>query len=277
MSRPESRASEKNLEDMTLKELRAELKKSNRQRSFERSRMINDMINNKIANDYESTIQPIIDDLGHKLDSLFQELKNITNEKDGELNQNEYILRESIEDSFSEMRQRQLLEMTELEVEKKSELIREKKRSPSSVQQLISLSIKLADRQEFDKAIDADHEAELLQQKEAEERLYQIELKYKKLTDSLLQKFTLELNGLQGKLDSGLNMIQKQYQQQILNVQKSIEINVKSSLLNAINAANNQVNKKEKQTEITQRLNNFVIQKAMENGMTKNLTFEQQQ
>ncbi|KAK8890973.1 hypothetical protein M9Y10_028174 [Tritrichomonas musculus] len=277
MSRPESRASEKNLEDMTVKELRAELKKSNRQRSFERSRMINDMINNKIANDYESTIQPIIDDLGHKLDSLFQELKNITNEKDGELNQNEYILRESIEDSFSEMRQRQLLEMTELEVEKKSELIREKKRSPSSVQQLISLSIKLADRQEFDKAIDADHEAELLQQKEAEERLYQIELKYKKLTDSLLQKFTLELNGLQGKLDSGLNMIQKQYQQQILNVQKSIEINVKSSLLNAINAANNQVNKKEKQTEITQRLNNFVIQKAMENGMTKNLTFEQQQ
>ena len=277
MSRPESRASEKNLEDMTVKELRAELKKSNRQRSFERSRMINDMINNKIANDYESTIQPIIDDLGHKLDSLFQELKNITNEKDGELNQNEYILRESIEDSFSEMRQRQLLEMTELEVEKKSELIREKKRSPSSVQQLISLSIKLADRQEFDKAIDADHEAELLQQKEAEERLYQIELKYKKLTDSLLQKFTLELNGLQGKLDSGLNMIQKQYQQQILNVQKSIEINVKSSLLNAINAANNQVNKKEKQTEITQRLKNFVIQKAMENGMTKNLTFEQQQ
>ena len=277
MSRPESRASEKNLEDMTVKELRAELKKSNRQRSFERSRMINDMINNKIANDYESTIQPIIDDLGHKLDSLFQELKNITNEKDGELNQNEYILRESIEDSFSEMRQRQLLEMTELEVEKKSELIREKKRSPSSVQQLISLLIKLADRQEFDKAIDADHEAELLQQKEAEERLYQIELKYKKLTDSLLQKFTLELNGLQGKLDSGLNMIQKQYQQQILNVQKSIEINVKSSLLNAINAANNQVNKKEKQTEITQRLNNFVIQKAMENGMTKNLTFEQQQ
>lgn len=274
MSRPESAASEKNYEEMSVIELRAELKKSNRNRTFELSRRINDILNNKLVNDYESTIQPIIDELGQKLDNAFQEFNEITDEKNGEYNQNESILRESIEDSFIEMRQRQLSEMTELEIQKRSELIREKKRSPSSVQQLISLSIKLADRQEFDKAIDVDHEAEILQQKEAEERLYQIELKYRKLTESLLQKFTLELNGLQGKLDSGLNVIQKQYQQQLLNAQKTLEITVKSSLLNSINTANSRVNKKEKQTEITSRINNFVIKKALENGMNKNLTFE---
>lgn len=276
MSRPESVTQEINYEEMSLKDLRAELKKSNRNRTFDLSRKINDIINNKLVNDYESTIQPIMDELGKKLDSTFQEFNEITDEKNSEFNQNESLLRESIEDSFAEMRQRQLSEMTELEIQKRSELIREKKRSPSSVQQLISLSIKLADRQEFDKAIDVDHEAEILQQKEADERLYQIELKYKKLTDSLLQKFTLELNGLQGKLDSGMNIIQKQYQQQILNAQKTVEITVKSSLLNSINLANSKVNKKEKQTEITSRLNNFVIKKALENGMSKNLTFEQQ-
>lgn len=276
MSRPESVTQEINYEEMSLKDLRAELKKSNRNRTFDLSRKINDIINNKLVNDYESTIQPIMDELGKKLDNTFQEFNEITDEKNSEFNQNESLLRESIEDSFAEMRQRQLSEMTELEIQKRSELIREKKRSPSSVQQLISLSIKLADRQEFDKAIDVDHEAEILQQKEADERLYQIELKYKKLTDSLLQKFTLELNGLQGKLDSGMNIIQKQYQQQILNAQKTVEITVKSSLLNSINLANSKVNKKEKQTEITSRLNNFVIKKALENGMSKNLTFEQQ-
>lgn len=276
MSRPESVTQETNYEEMTVRDLRAELKKSNRNRTFDLSRKINDIINNKMTNEYESTIQPIMSDLGKKLDNTFQEFNEITNEKNGELNQNESILRESIEDSFEEMQQRQLLEFTELEIQKRSEIIREKKRSPSSVQQLISLSIKLADRQEFDKAIDADHEAEILQQKEADERLFQIELKYKKLTDSLLQKFALELKGLQDKLDSGLGIIQKQYQQQLLNAQKSVEITVKSSLLNSINLANAKVNKKEKQTEITSRLNNFVIKKAIENGMNKNLTFDQQ-
>lgn len=276
MSRPESVTQETNYEEMTVRDLRAELKKSNRNRTFDLSRKINDIINNKMTNEYESTIQPIMSDLGKKLDNTFQEFNEITNEKNGELNQNESILRESIEDSFEEMQQRQLSEFTELEIQKRSEIIREKKRSPSSVQQLISLSIKLADRQEFDKAIDADHEAEILQQKEADERLFQIELKYKKLTDSLLQKFALELKGLQDKLDSGLGIIQKQYQQQLLNAQKSVEITVKSSLLNSINLANAKVNKKEKQTEITSRLNNFVIKKAIENGMNKNLTFDQQ-
>ncbi|OHS96555.1 hypothetical protein TRFO_37299 [Tritrichomonas foetus] len=260
---------------MDVQKLRAELKKSNKARTFLKSRKIDEILTKKLSDSIESIIQPIMNDLDKKLDDIFNELKEISEQKNEEYGHNEALLRQSIEDTFEEIKERQLNELKELEVQKRSELIRERKRMPPSVKHLRDLSVVLADHKKYEEAMNLDQEAEILQEREAEERIEQIEIKYRKLNESLFSRFAKELKSLQEKLDNGLNMIFDQHNNQLINAQKIAEVTVKSSLLNAINLANNKVNKNNKVAEITTRFTNFVTKKALDNGMSKNLTFEQ--
>ena len=261
-------------EQMSVLQLREKLKKLNRKRKFLKSQKVDEILAKKTADKSDTIVQKHIDALQQKMDEIFKDLQELTDMKNGEYSQNEQILRTSIDETFEEMKERQLNELTELEIQHQAELLREKNRKLANVKHLENLSIILADNKQYVEAINVDNEARVLDESQKSERLDQIDMKYKTLKQSLLKKFSNEIKLLQEKLDIGLRMIMDQHNTQVKNAYKIAEVTIQSSLLKAINDAQNEVKRFDKNADISAKITKFVTDNAKKNGMTKNLTFD---
>ena len=262
-------------ESMSIEKLRKYLKDSNKSRTFEKSRQINEIIHKRLHSDVEGALKPIMESLDGDIKKAFAEYKAACDEYAEEFKQREQYLRLGIDDTFGEMVERHIADLKELEIQCGLEALREERRTPAIVKLLTKISIHLADREEYDQAISIDREATEAGEKEAAERANAIKLKYSKLRKTMADRFEKEIRLLEERLEKGLAAVDDQYAGEIKIQQKQCSCAVQRLLLAAINKATSQVRKKDKQAEITTRLTDFVRKRVAEFGMNRKLLFDE--
>lgn len=272
---PLTDAEREKCESMSIEELRKYLKESNKSRTFEKSRQINEIIHKRLHSGVEDALKPIMESLDRDVKKAYEEFKAACDEYTEEFRQREQYLRLGIDDTFAEMRERHINDLTELETLCGLEALHEERRTPAIVKLLTKISIHLADREEYDQAISMDREATEAGEKEAAERAAAIQIKYGKLRRTLADRFEKEIRLLEERLVKGLASVDEQLAGEIKIQQRQFSCAVQRLLLAAINKATSQVGKKDKQAEITTRLTDFVRKRAMEYGMNRKLLFEE--
>lgn len=277
MSKP-STLTEKERQDystMSIENLRAALKESNKKRQFERSREINKIIKDKQQSNKENTIQPILQRLDEQLTECFEEYKSICQQLAEDFTQREQYHRLAIDNAFLELKEKQLNDFTELEIQRGLECQKEHNRQSANVKLLTKVSEWLADRELYDDAIDMDNEATKLNETEAVKRVESQEKKYSVLEANLLRRFEREFQLLEERLSNGLATLADQKESEFKTQQKQCSCAVQRLLLAAVNDGIKKIGKKDKQTEITTRVTNFVKKRALEFGMNSKLLFDQ--
>jgi hypothetical protein len=144
-----------------------------------------------------------------------------------EFQQREHYFRQSIDESFSQMNERHIQLLTELELISESERVRSAKRFTANVSSLERISIYLADRQEFDQAIAISREAKATQESEASDRIQLLELRCQTLTRQLFAKFEKEFALLEDRLANGLGALRGELAQEIRNHRRQCSVAVR--------------------------------------------------
>jgi hypothetical protein len=259
---------------LSIEELRKQIKLSNRARTFQKSRELDEILEKRLQSRLENVLRPIIEKLNKDLEESFNEHQSIVAQLEEESHQREQYLREAIDISFSEMKDRQVAKLVELEMQRQSENLREKGRAPASVQELQRMSVSLADRGEYDDAMKIDREASIIMDHEVEERQKIIEQRFAILSKNLFSQFEKEIQLLQDRLKKGIQAILDQLSDETQMQKKQFSMAVQRLLLSGVSQANTEVWQKERQLEINSRLTNFVRKRALSYGMNKNLNFD---
>lgn len=255
-------------------ELRRDLKESNKKRTFARSQAIDKIIKERSSSEIDTAIKSVLNKLDKELNDAFSLHKDSVDQTNEEFKKNEDLLRLTIDDSFAELKERQLKSLTDVEFQKESDLIREDRRETSSVIELRRLATVYADQGDFERAMKVDNEADAIHAAETEEQLKRAQIKYQKRVDQLFIQFGTEIDVLETRLKKGLDSLNAKKIDELTNIQKNTSVVVQRLLLSAINDTNKKVKKIELQSEISNRLTNFVRKKATENGMNRKLQFD---
>ncbi|OHS93799.1 hypothetical protein TRFO_02309 [Tritrichomonas foetus] len=255
-------------------ELRRDLKDSNKKRTFARSKALDKIIKERSSSEVDTSIQTVLKKLDKDLDDVFVKHEEGVQQIDEEYKNKENLLRLTIDDSFAELKERQLKSLTDVEVQKESELLREDRRETSAVYQLRLLATRYADQGDFERAMKVDNEANEMHARETEDQTKRTNIRFQKRVDQLLIQFGTEIDVLENRLKKGLDSLEIQKHGEIVNQQKTTSVAVQRLLLASINETNKKVKKIELQGEISNRLTNFVRKKANENGMNRKLQYD---
>ena len=254
--------------------VRKALKESNMKRTFQRSKELDKIIKSRSSTNYDQAINESLQKLDKDLDDTFSRHEESIEQIDDEYKNKENLLRLTIDDSFAELKERQLQSLVDIEVQKESELIRENKRETSTVYQLRLLATRYADQGDFDNAMKIDEEADQIHKQEVLQQSEKTIKSYDKRKNQLLTQFGTEIDVLESRLKKGLLALQNQRNTEIVNQQKTTAALVQRQLLAAINETNKKVKKIEMQSDITNKLTNFVRNKASEKGMNRKLQYD---
>lgn len=257
-----------------IAELRKLLKDSNQKRTFKKSKQIDKILKSKTTMNYDDAISS-----GKKqLDSKFAQIFSVHNDQISQIEEdfkkNELNLRRSINDSFQEMKDRQLQSWIKVQAQKSSELKREKARSNSTIKSLQKIAVSYADQGEYEKAIMADNEAQALQQEEALLQTRQTEIAYSKRFSQLQAQFGLEIDVLESRLNKGFEGINQQKLDEIRKCQNNTSAAIQRAVISIINSTKSKVPKVEAQADITTSLTMYAKKKATENGMNRQFQFD---
>ena len=255
-------------------ELRRDLKESNRKRTFARSQAIDKIIKERSSSEIDTAINSIEKKLNKELNDAFSLHRDSVEQTIEEFKKNEDLLRLTIDDSFAELKERQMKSLTDVEFQKESELIREDRRETSTVLELRRLATVYADQGDFERAMKVDNEADEMHAAETEEQIKRALVRYQKRVEQLFIQFGTEIDVLETRLKKGLESLNAKKIDELANIQKNTSVVVQRLLLSAINDTNKRVKKIELQSEISNRLTNFVKKKATENGMNRKLQFD---
>lgn len=255
-------------------ELRRDLKESNKKRTFARSQAIDKIIKERSSSEIDTAISSVLKKLDKELNDAFSLHQDSVEQTIEEFKKNEDLLRLTIDDSFAELKERQLKSLTDVEFQKESDLIREDRRETSTVIELRRLATVYADQGDFERAMKVDNEADVIHAAETEEQLKKAQTRYQKRVDQLFIQFGTEIDVLETRLKKGLDSLNAKRIDELNNIQKNTSVVVQRLLLSAINDTNKKVKKIELQSEISNRLTNFVRKKATENGMNRKLQFD---
>ena len=257
-----------------IAELRKLLKDSNQKRTFKKSKQIDRILKSKTTMNYDDAVSS-----GKKqLDSKFAQIFSVHNDQISQIEEdfkkNELNLRRSINDSFQEMKDRQLQSWIKVEAQKSSELKREKARSNSTIKSLQKIAVSYADQGEYEKAIMADNEAQALQQEEALLQTRQTEIAYSKRFSQLQAQFGLEIDVLESRLNKGFEGINQQKLDEIRKCQNNTSAAIQRAVISIINSTKSKVPKVETQADIATSLTMYAKKKATENGMNRQFQFD---
>lgn len=230
-----------------------------------------------IQTNEKDAVTSAIRKLSDQITAQCGEYKSIVARLQSEFKEREDDLRETVDDSFSDLQDRQLQLLAELELFHKQENVRAATRSTANVFSLEQISIYLADQEEFDRAISISRQAEVLQRSETKDRQRDLEVRVGLLAQSLLAKFEKEIQLLEERLVKGLQGIHEQLAVEVQIQQKQVSGAIQRLTLDAIRDANRHVKKKERESEINTRITNFARTKVQEFGMNRNFAFDQTQ
>jgi hypothetical protein len=255
-------------------ELRRQLRKSNRDRTFDKSantaKQLRDRLQAKDSEVLHSTLQSLSQDLAQQLSDHEEIIKQLHAEF-----QQRYILhKENVDQSFSEMQERHLETLTALVLYRNAEDIRADRRASSDVHLLERISVTLADRQEFDEAIAISKQAEFTHANDVEGRKLALAESCAKLERNLQGQFAKEVLLLDEKFVKGLQGIQEELDQEILSQQKLCSGTVQRLVLTAIQKANKKIGKKERETEIGNLVTKVARSKVQKWGMNQQFGFD---
>jgi len=254
--------------------LRRQLRESNRQHDFEKSRAISKQIHGLLYANIDDAISSVITALGNKIQQQLREYNMIVSQLDEEFRQRENYLRDAIDGSFAELNDRHLQLLTELEMFRESERIRSTKRSTSNVSSLEQISVYLADREEFDQAIAISKEAKATQETEVSDRIRALELRVQNVQRRLLAQFEKEFRLLEDRLAKGIQSVRDQLDGEIKIQQRQCSVAVQRLMSSAIHEAIAKVGKKDREQEIAAKITGFTRTKASQLGMNRKLTFD---
>jgi hypothetical protein len=251
------------------------MRAANRERDFEAGRDKSKRLHKLIQTNEKDAIASATRQLGTQIAAERSEYKSIVKRLESEFKQREDDLREMVDDSFTDLQNRQLQLLTELELFHKQETVRAAKRETANVVSLQRVSVYLADQEEFDKAISISKEAVELQRTETGERQRDLDTRVALLSRGLLAKFEKEIRLLEERLTKGLQGIQEQLADEVQAQQKQLSVTIQRITLDAIHQANRQIKKKERESEVSTRITDFARTTVREFGMSRNLAFEQ--
>lgn len=264
------------LQNMSVEDLRKELARSNKERTINKSKEIDAIIQEKTKSGIDGVIKEAKQKLEEEITAKFEDYHVLVDQYQTEFEQRYLLLRQTINDSFLEMKERHISQFTEMKIEKEAEDLHAEKWESSQVRELRLLSTHLADTKDYEKAAKVDVEADELLFKESEETKRLNKLQYNKKKSQLFEQFAKELAMLEERLEKGNDALRSQLDHDILVAQKQLEVTVQSLLLDTINQSNKQVKRKDKQTEISTKLTQFVRTKAQKEGMNRKLLFDKE-
>jgi hypothetical protein len=173
------------------------------------------------------------------------------------------------------MRERHIAAIAALEFYRRGELLRARKRSSANVQALEKISLTLANREEFDRALGYLKEAASTRYQDTKERKGELKRSFDVLMRQTKGQITREMEILEEKLERGIGGIHEQLESEIEIQRKQCSVGVQRLMLAEIHAAIASVNRKELEGTITDTLTKFVRDIVVsKHGMNRKLTFD---
>jgi hypothetical protein len=220
-------------------------------------------------------LQAAKENLRGQIQSQFAEFSAVLAQLEEEFRQREFCLREAVDDSFQEMRERHIGALAALEFYRSGERIRALRRSSASVQALEWISLTLANREEFDRALAFLREAASARSQDARERVAELKRSFKVLARQMKAQVTREMAILEEKLERGIAGIREQLDAELAIQRKQCSVVVQRLMVAEIHAAIAKVNRKELEATITDTLTKFVRDIVVSKyGMNRKLTFD---
>lgn len=259
--------------EMSIGDLRKEIKLLNQKHEFAKSKAITEILERKTSGD-EAALRSYLASLTSRVDAVFIEFNEKIEELEEEFKQRENYLRFTIDDSFKELKQKQLKALTEIEKKKELSILRESERESAKVMQMRQMAVKLADRGEFEEAMRIDGIAKEQRERETQEGVLTVQRKYEGITEKALSQFTMEIRVLEDKFFKGIDLLQRQLDHEVYTAQKQTAIAVRRVLRSAINEATKLFKRKPQCIDLPGRLTTLVTNRAIKYGMNHRLQFE---
>ena len=259
--------------EKSIGELRKEIRTLNQKHEFARSKAITEILERKTCGD-EQSFRAYLASLTSKVDAVFVEFNDRIEELEEEFKQRENYLRFQIDDSFKELKQKQLASLTEIETKRELAIRRENERESAGVVQLRQMAVKLADRGEFEEAMRVDGIAKEQRERETQEGIMTVSRRFDGITEKALAQFTMEIRVLEEKFFKGIDLLQRQLDHEVYTSQKQTAIAVRRVLRTAINEATKIFKRKPQCIDLPGRLTTLVTNRAIRYGMNHRLQFE---
>jgi predicted nucleotidyltransferase len=152
-------------------------------------------------------------------------------------------------------------------------VLRADKRASSDVHVLERISVTLADREEFDAAIEISRRAEDVHANDVEARKGAVNESFAKLERHLLAQFVKEIALLDERFAKGVSGVMEELESQVVMQQRQRSVTVQRWVQTAIYRINRKIGKKEREPEIAALVTNFAKKRAQQHGMTRELAF----
>jgi hypothetical protein len=215
----------------------------------------------------------VLGTLGADIDAQLGQHGQVAKQLREEFVQRESFLRDSVDESFSEMRARHADALAAVELWRRAAVLRADKRASADVRVLERISVTLADREEFVAAIEVSRRAEEVHANDAEARKAAVAESFTKLERHLLAQFTKEIAFLEERLANGLLGLAEELEAEVAMQQRQRSVTIQRSVQTAIHRINRKIGKKEREPEITASVTNFAKKRVQQHGMTRELAF----
>jgi predicted nucleotidyltransferase len=254
-------------------QLRRRLRESNRSRQFNESITTARQLHTHIRTTESEAIRAVLDTLGTEIDIQLTQHGQIVKQLREEFIQREIFLENSIDDSFSEMRARHTDALAAIEFWRFGAVLRADKRASSDVHVLERISVTLADREEFDAAIETSRRAEDVHANDVEARKAAVNESFIKLERQLLAQFAKEISLLEERFSKSISGMAEEFDTEVVMQQRQRAVTVQRSVQTAIHRINRKIGKKEREQEIAAVVTNFAKKKVQQHGMARELAF----
>lgn len=173
---------------------------------------------------------------------------------------------------LSQINKNKINEIEKLNIEKSSEIDREKKRQSPEVRNLLNLSQKYAVANQTELAKKAKKDALLKQKAQFENKQQQIELKYIQYIKKIQQKHKNDTEAAKMKYNSQLTTIKRELLSQTEEQKKKLSVFVLFLQQRAITEGSKELIKKEKKTTLKNEITDYVYNHVFDIG--KGFLFE---
>lgn len=248
----------KELQSLSVQELRARLILSNKNRTFSKSKEIDDIIHNKTKNDANNQIDQFETELAQNISFIYKMNGETEKGYKEEFNARIDVLRHAIDSAFQDLQAQQKKELTDLLIQRDLEIQITKTKVPQKIRELRSIADTLATTHQYEQAIEYDEEANSLHDLTQMQTIQKIEKAFSQHQKQLFIKFKNELLILETRYKNSENAIKQQIDHERCVQAKRFEVDVKNTLQKEIRKTIQQF-RNTNQIEITFRLKTEIV------------------
>lgn len=222
---------------MSVTELEREIRRLNENRMFTKSKEVANILKSRKSKISRTNSETLIKETLKKVDNIFIEYNFTLEELELYFKSREMNLRETIDLSFTELKERQQNILIELTVNKELEALKAKDRVPCEVRKMRALAVRLANLGKFDEASELDKSADAKLESERQLFVANTIQKHDSLIKKTMKRFENEIAVLDEKLRNGMAELQRQLDREIHILQTNASISVRKIVKLSINGA----------------------------------------